>query len=67
MPVADLTVKLNDGRTLYFVAGAVVGDSTPRIDLLRDAIESDGIFSSVDKDGVQHTFHGSEVKHYHLG
>lgn len=66
MSAATLTVKLRNGQTLYFTAGAVIGDAAHRVDLLREAIENDSLFTSVDLDGTGHSFQGSEVAHYAL-
>ncbi|QCB27338.1 hypothetical protein [Corynebacterium endometrii] len=66
MTAATLTVKLRNGQTLYFTAGPVIGDAAHRVDLLREAIENDSLFTSVDLDGTEHSFQGSEVAHYAL-
>ena len=34
--------------------------------MLREAIENDSVFHSVDIDGNERTIHGHEVKNYHL-
>lgn len=66
MPAATLTVKLHNGQTLYFTAGPVIGDAAHRVDLLRDAIENSSEFRSVDLDGQDRSFNGSDVAHYAL-
>lgn len=66
MAFERLTVKLDNGEVYYFSAGSEVGDNTPRLDLLRDAIENDSVFSSVDLSGVERTFTGGAVNNYHL-
>lgn len=66
MSIESLTVKLHSGETFYFPAGSVVGDRTPRVDLLREAIDHDTLFHSVDESGVERRFRGHEVASYFL-
>ena len=66
MSFESLTVKLNDGRTLYFPAGPDVGDNTDRVELLRECIDNGTDFISVDNNGEKHQFNGYDVVNYHL-
>ncbi|MDO5032163.1 hypothetical protein [Corynebacterium sp.] len=66
MSFESLIVKLKDGNTFYFPAGAVAGDPSSRVDNLRFAIENGTTFRSVDDAGVERTFNGYEVANYHL-
>lgn len=62
----SLTVRLHGGVTYYFPAGAVLGDDSARVELLRDAIENETNFVSIDVDGIERSFNGSAVERYHF-
>lgn len=64
MSYETLTVNLKNGKTHYFPAGAVIGDSSARLDLLREAIENSSDFRSVDSDGYEQVFNGADVERY---
>ena len=64
MSYETLTVNLKNGKTHYFPAGAVIGDSSARLDLLREAIENSSDFRSVDSDGYEQVFNGTDVERY---
>ena len=64
--VQELSVKLDNGATYYFPAGIAPGEQGNRIEMLREAIENDSVFQSVDINGNERTIYGSEVKNYHL-
>ena len=64
MSYETLTVNLKNGKTHYFPAGAVIGDSSARLDLLREAIENSSEFRSVDSDGYEQVFNGADVERY---
>ncbi|APT91596.1 peptide ABC transporter [Corynebacterium phocae] len=66
MALERLTVKLHDGAVFYFNAGAALGDPSSRLDLLRDAVDTDSLFRSPDINGNMRQFLGSEVSNYHL-
>ncbi|WP_293767783.1 hypothetical protein [uncultured Corynebacterium sp.] len=66
MAYESLTVKLEGGDVFYFNAGAVLGDSTNRLDLLRDAIDNSSTFRSPDIHGDIREFNGHEVANYFL-
>lgn len=66
MSYETLTVNLKNGETHYFPVGAVIGDSSPRVDLLREAIENSSDFRSLDSDGYEQVFNGTEVERYHM-
>lgn len=67
MEFEGLTVKLTNGTTLYFRAGADVGDNRNRIDLLREAIDTAGVFRSTDINGTEHEVDPADIEHYFLG
>lgn len=67
MGVQGLSVKLDNGSTYYFPAGVAPGEQGNRIEMLREAIENDSVFHSVDVEGMERTIYGNEVKNYHLG
>ena len=64
MSYETLTVNLKNGKTHYFPAGAVIGDSSARLDLLREAIENSSDFRSLDSDGYEQVFNGADVERY---
>ena len=64
MSYETLTVNLKNGKTHYFPAGAVIGDSSARLDLLREAIETSSDFRSLDSDGYEQVFNGADVERY---
>lgn len=66
MSYETLTVNLKNGDTHYFPVGAVIGDSSPRLDLLREAIENSSDFRSLDTDGYEQVFNGSDVERYNI-
>ena len=62
MSYETLTVNLKHGETHYFP----VGDSSPRVDLLREAIENSSDFRSLDSEGYEQVFNGADVERYHM-
>ncbi len=67
MDFEGLTVKLKDGSTLYFHAGAALGDNHTRVDLLREAIDTASEFRSVDVYGNEQVIDPANIEHYFLG
>ncbi|MFH0412676.1 hypothetical protein ACG98H_11380 [Corynebacterium sp. L4756] len=66
MSYETITINLKNGETFYFPVGAVIGDSSARVDLLREAIENSSDFRSVDVDGNEQVFNGADVERYTL-